>query len=339
VQSGCAPKTGFASRASGASAGLLPWAPLDVLALNGWVATTDYDWYRFLVGRPEFDEVNFWQPSGKQAFHAIRPGEPFFFKLKAPHNAIAGFGLLAKHDVLPDWLAWEAFEQKNGASDYEAFRRSFERYVAADKRAAPGEHRLGCLMVAEPVFFPQAAWIAQPKDWSRNIVQGKRYDLSEGEGRRIWEECLDRAKTLKPQFVREGDAPRFGAPQLVRPRLGQGTFRVCVTEAYDRSCAITTEHSLPVLEAAHIRPYKDGGEHDVRNGLLLRTDIHRLFDRGFVTVRPDFRFEVSRELGDRWRNGRIYYELQGREIRRPHDDAEHPDRALLSWHNEHVFLG
>jgi len=111
VQSGRAPKTGFARPLPAHRRDCYLGPPLDVSALNGWVATTDYDWYRFLAGRPEFDEVNFWQPSGRQAFHAIRPGEPFFFKLKAPHNAIAGFGLLAKHDILPDWLAWEAFEQ------------------------------------------------------------------------------------------------------------------------------------------------------------------------------------------------------------------------------------
>jgi putative restriction endonuclease len=303
--------------------------------MNGWIANTDLDWYRFLAARPEFDEVNFWQPSGRRSFRAIRAGEPFFFKLKAPHNAIAGFGLFAKHDVLPDWLAWEAFEQKNGAPDYDSFRRGFGRYVQAPTE----EHQIGCLMVAEPVFFPETLWIPQPRDWSRHIQQGKRYDLSAGEGLRIWEECLGRARAFKPQFVQEGDAPRFGAPQLVRPRLGQGTFRVCVTEAYDRTCAVTTEHSLPVLEAAHIRPYTKGGAHDVRNGLLLRTDIHRLFDRGFVTVTPEGRFEVSRQLGDRWRNGRIYYELSGREIRLPDDPADRPDPALLSWHGERVFLG
>jgi predicted restriction endonuclease len=71
---------------------------------------------------------------------------------------------------------------------------------------------------------------------------------------------------------------------------------VAVTDAYGRSCAVTREHSLPVLEAAHIRPCAQAGAHDVRNGLLLRSDLHRLFDIGYVTVTPDLRLEV--------RNGR-----------------------------------
>jgi putative restriction endonuclease len=50
---------------------------------------------------------------------------------------------------------------------------------------------------------------------------------------------------------------------------------------------------LPALEAAHIRPYADGGVHEARNGLLFRRDIHSLFDAGYVTVTPDLLFEVS----------------------------------------------
>jgi putative restriction endonuclease len=72
----------------------------------------------------------------------------------------------------------------------------------------------------------------------------------------------------------------------VRPRLGQGTFRIATIQAYERACAVTGEHSLPALEAAHIRPFAEGGTHDVSNGLLLRADLHRLFDRGYVTVTP-----------------------------------------------------
>ena len=77
-------------------------------------------------------------------------------------------------------------------------------------------------------------------------------------------------------------AARYGEPILMRPRLGQGSFRVVVTEAYNRKCAMTGESTLLALEAAHIVPYAEEGAHDVRNGLLLRADFHRLFDAGLV---------------------------------------------------------
>jgi putative restriction endonuclease len=123
----------------------------------------------------------------------------------------------------------------------------------------------------------------------------------------------------------------------VEPRLGQGTFRVAVTAAYGGACAVSGEHSLPALEAAHIRPFGDNGPHHVRNGLLLRADIHRLFDKGYVTVTPDHRFVVSGRLAQEWENGKIYYAKDGSEIALPHSRGDWPDSELLRWHNEHVF--
>ena len=72
-------------------------------------------------------------------------------------------------------------------------------------------------------------------------------------------------------------AARYGEPTLVRPRLGQGAFRVLVTDNYHRMCAVTRERTLPALEAAHIRPFAEGGEHEASNGVLLRRDLHSLF--------------------------------------------------------------
>jgi putative restriction endonuclease len=294
--------------------------------MQGFVAPTDFEWYSFLRTRGELDEVNFWFPSGRTRFAALQPGEPLFFKLKAPHDAIGGFGIFARFDVLEEWLAWEAFGERNGAPDRESLRLRIAGYAGPESR---GE--IGCAMLSQPVFFPPGAWIERPRDWPRQAVRGKRYDLAAGEGRRLWEACLARA----PGAAVAED--RYGAPQLVRPRLGQGTFRVAVTQAYGQACAVTGEHSLPVLEAAHILPYSEGGEHAVRNGLLLRSDLHRLFDAGFVTVTPDHRFEVSRRLRDRWHNGRTYYAFHGRAIHLPGDRAESPDPALLRWHNEKRF--
>ena len=99
-------------------------------------------------------------------------------------------------------------------------------------------------------------------------------------------------------------SPRHGSPILIRPRLGQGAFRVSVTSVYQHQCALTGERTLPILDAAHIRPYEEGGEHDVMNGLLLRTDIHRLFDKGYVTISRNGRFEVGQRLKADFENGR-----------------------------------
>jgi len=192
-------------------------------------------------------------------------------------------------------------------------------------------------MISEPVFFAEAEWVRQPDDWARQNVRGEYYDLLTGEGQRIYEECLAREnRSVGAPLVAEPEN-RYGAPVLVRPRLGQGTFRVAVTDAYSRSCAVTGEHSLPVLEAAHIRPYSLEGTHEVSNGLLLRSDIHRLFDLGYVTVTTDNRFEVSRSLREDYSNGRSYYPLHGKLIQVPLVAGERPGSAYLAWHNKNVF--
>jgi len=93
-----------------------------------------------------------------------------------------------------------------------------------------------------------------------------------------------------------------------------------------------------VLEAAHIRPVSDGGLHRIDNGLLLRSDVHTLFDRGYVTITSQLRFEVSRRLREDFDNGELYYQLHGLNIRVPTNPEEHPNREFLEWHADTVFL-
>ena len=306
--------------------------------ITGYVGNTDFEWYQFLSAHPEFREINFWQPSGDHNFRAISSGEPFFFRLKSPHNAIAGFGYLSRHEILPAWLAWDTFGMANGTSSFQEMARriAMYRHAPADPH---GENKIGCLMIVDPVFFPQGSWVREPEDWHKNIVRGRTIDLSSGDGLRISVECNLRANG-GAQFSKDGKGgDRFGTPLMVRPRLGQGSFRLAVTDAYQSSCAVTMEHSLPALEAAHIRSYSDGGEHEISNGLLLRSDIHRLFDRGYVTVSPDLHFEVSRKLKEDFSNGRSYYGLHGAPIHFPVRLEDQPNREMLAWHNGNCFKG
>lgn len=307
--------------------------------MRGYVANTDFDWYVFLRSQPELDEVNFWLPSDTRAFRSIPVGAPFFFKLKRPHYAIGGFGFYAGHSVLPAWLAWDTYGIGNGAPDFEEMRRRIEKYRRPRTISPQGNYYIGCLMIYQPVFFSPDDWIPQPADWKKNVVQGATYDLTEGEGRRVWEACLGRIENsqLEEKPLVALEVERYGSEQVIRPRLGQCAFRVTVLDAYGRSCAISDEHSLPVLDSAHIKPYARSGSHDPSNGLLLRSDIHRLFDHGYVTVTPEYRFEVSRRLKDDFENGRSYYPYHGKQVRLPGLDRMKPSPELLAWHNEEVF--
>ncbi|HJU22545.1 MAG TPA: HNH endonuclease [Casimicrobiaceae bacterium] len=110
------------------------------------------------------------------------------------------------------------------------------------------------------------------------------------------------------------------------------------TGAYQRRCAITGEHTLPVLEAAHILPFSEKGPNHVSNALLLRADFHKLFDLGLVTVTPELRVEVSHRIRDEWFNGKAYYRLHGCTLANlPASATMKPDREFLRWHNTHRY--
>jgi putative restriction endonuclease len=87
-----------------------------------------------------------------------------------------------------------------------------------------------------------------------------------------------------------------------------------------------------VLEAAHIVPYAAGGQHELSNGILLRSDLHRLFDLGYVTVNPDdHRVVMSRRIREEFENGRDYYALDGQMLRPPNDPNAFPARENLRF--------
>jgi putative restriction endonuclease len=305
--------------------------------MRAYVAVTDNEWYRHLAAIPGLDEVNFWQPSGGRAFRALVPGEPLLFKLHAPEGFIAGGGFFAHHTVLPVSLAWEAFGEKNGASSLQEMRARIERYrrIPPD----PGEdYAIGCIVLTEPFFFPREEWFPPPEDFHRNVQVGKTYDLRAAPvGTKLWEDIQLRilARELDDEELEQ--PLMFGEPVPVRRRLGQGSFRVLVTDTYERRCAVTQERVLPVLEAAHIKPVAAGGTHRVDNGLLLRSDLHKLFDRGYVTVTPDHRIHVSRRLREDFHNGEYYRQFEGGEIWLPRDPEDRPDPGFLEWHADVVF--
>lgn len=72
--------------------------------------------------------------------------------------------------------------------------------------------------------------------------------------------------------------------------------------------------------------------------MLLRSDIHRLFDRGYVTVKPDFRVVVSDRLKKDWANGEYYRTFEGMQIWLPPGPEDKPNREFLEWHSDTVFL-
>jgi len=307
-----------------------------------FVAVTDYEWFRLHASKPGVEEVNFWRPSPRVTFKALQPGELFLFKLHAPRNYIAGGGFFSKFVQLPVSLAWEAFGEGNGARSLAGVRGRIAKYRSAG--IEPGEDpEIGCILLAETFFFPENDWIPCPSDFSLNTQVGKTFDISSSTGRDLW---LQVSSLLEKQAASDqGPAiqsaiagARYGQPVIVIPRLGQGLFRILVTEAYRRRCAVTLEKTLPALEAAHVRPFAEGGEHSLSNGILLRSDLHKLLDHGYITIDPDdTKIVVSQRIKEEFENGKEYYRMHGRLIAPPAERKATLSRKNLVYHAQNIF--
>lgn len=303
-----------------------------------FVALTDNEWYWQLRSRPLQDEVNFWQPGGGRSFQALRTSELLLFKPHTPHHSIVGGGFFLHSSELPCSLAWEYFQQGNGATGLWEMRRRIERFRHLSANAHR-DYEVGCIVLQRPFFFDEADWIPVPADFSKNVGQGKTYDTSTPAGLALWEAIRLRLQAAQPGDGTESQTRMFGEPTIVQPTLGSGSFRLLITDIYDRRCAVTRQSVLPALEAAHIRPLSEGGLHRVDNGLLLRADLRRLFDLGYLSIDEGNRVLVSASIDRDYGDSSLYRELAGKEIELPDRPEHRPRRESLDWHRSKVFRG
>jgi putative restriction endonuclease len=306
-----------------------------------WVGVTDNEWFHSLQ-RLQPEDVNFWQPGGEATLKTIEIGAPFLFKLKSPLNAIGGVGFFSSNTVFPLNVAWEIFREKNGVGDFFSLKKKINSYRKDKMTVNPD---IGCIVLTNPIFFEQKDWIEVPADWKSNIVSGRYYDTTDEIGAALWQKVEQRLLALNSPIIPQtlfdpSSNDRYSNTFLTKVRLGQSAFRVLVTDAYKRRCSISGEKTLPVLEAAHIQPYSQLGPHILSNSLLLRSDIHTLFDTGYITVTPDYRINVSSRIRTEFENGRDYYKFHGQQLQMlPSRDNERPGKEYLEFHNEKIFNG
>lgn len=304
-----------------------------------YVGITDSSWFRFLRSN-KADEMNFWRPRATGQFKALEPGELFLFKSKFPSNRIVGGAFFLRHTTLSLDLAWKAFGTANGTDSLEKLRKMIQGH----RRDNEFNPIIGCTILTQPFYLDDGETIDPPSDWSSNIVSGKSYEVLLGsEGLRLFEQAQSVFSANLTGFngnsLKE-ENERFGKSQLVAPRLGQGGFRIMVMDEYSRKCAITGEKTLPVLEAAHIQPYSENGPHEICNGIFMRSDLHTLFDGGYMTLTKEFNVEVSKRIREEFSNGREYYALHGKKlIFLPENLSNRPDPAFLEWHQQNRYLG
>lgn len=112
----------------------------------------------------------------------------------------------------------------------------------------------------------------------------------------------------------------------IKSRIGQPKFRKDLLDAYNSSCSITGTKVVSTLEAAHILPYAQFGDNytNVNNGILLRSDVHLLFDLNQIQIDKDYIIKVDPAL-----NGTQYAQFDKKEITLPEYSQYHPNTEYL----------
>lgn len=305
-------------------------------AMKACVAVTDGGWAAYLRARPWLTEVNFWQPSPTR-FRVLAPGQPFLFKSHADDgNKLIGGGFFSGWVEMPLSRAWAFFGEANGVGSLGDLRALVGGYRKAT--LAPSEDpAIGCIMLRDVYFTDLDELVDAPPDFAPNVVRYKGYDLARPEGLYI-ESAIDQMMHHQEPRPTGVPGPIWGDPVLVRPRAGQQAFKALVETAYHRRCAITGGKILPTLQAAHIRPISAAGENLTSNGLLLRADVHRMYDDGYLGIDARGRLHVSPRLRSEFGNGDEFYSRAGDVIDLPDSRPDRPDKDAVTWHMDTVFL-
>lgn len=293
------------------------------------LSPTDLDWFTQLRDDPSYAQINFWTPTPWN-IRQLKPGDRFYFLLKAPIRKIGGYGEFAVYENLTASQAWERFGTANGVRSLMELVTRTTGYARrhSNQFELHEDPTIGCILLSNPVFLDDGAFLSPEEaglSFPPEVVKLKYFPVPSIT-------AIQLPTTGKEPFQLVDPGNKTYRETRVSERSGQSAFRQMVLEAYGYRCAITGETCREVLEAAHIQPYVNEESNDVRNGLALRTDIHRLFDAGLITVDADYRVQVSDHLSS------PHYQAHGGiRLRLPSDPGKHPASISLDFHRRYVY--
>jgi len=159
-----------------------------------------------------------------------------------------------------------------------------------------------------------------------------------GSNRSVTKTPQDRANGIAEHFdPRIIEDERARVITSIHRRQGGGLFRRQLLDAYEHKCPITNYDATEALEAAHIIPYRGPVTNHPTNGLLLRADVHSLFDLGLIAIdaraSDDLLVVVDREL-----RGTRYEDLSGCRLSIPRDPDLRPSIDALRIHRERAGI-
>lgn len=294
------------------------------------ISPTDEEWFSLLKSYQYLDRINFWTPTPWN-IKSLKSGDRLYFMLKAPIRKIGGYAEVVKYENMSINKAWDTFGLGNGVKGLEEFILRTTKYKGkrSNKENLDQNPVIGCIELKEAVFFEPNKYIT-PGDlgvsFPNQVVKIKCF---QGEFLNLGEETVDLPTSPFSLVGSRNENRKF---REVNQRVGQESFRRAIFKAYDNSCAITGESCKDLLQAAHIQPYKDENSNHVQNGILLRIDLHRLFDTGLITIDTDYRIRFSSIF-----QSNEYRKYEGKKICLPNHKQQYPSLQALEYNNKYKF--
>ncbi len=287
------------------------------------ISPTDIEWFKFLRREGLNSEINFWTPTPWNVSQ-LSSGDKLYFMLKSPIRKIGGYGQFVEYQNMGLNDAWNKFGLKNGCVSKIELINRLDNYKAAnssDGRSVT-ESEIGCIILTNSVFYDDDKFLDLDNydiSFSKYIVKMKYF--SEKDPLELDSELTSNDFELRPITIEKLKRSRF-----VTYRKGQSRFQSIITAAYSNKCCITDETTPELLEAAHIQPYIDLESHHVKNGLLLRIDLHKLYDSGLMYIDEYFKVHISPEVKSKY-----YQSLNGVTIKLPENKNDYPSIAALQF--------
>ena len=233
---------------------------------------------------------------------------------------------IAKSHVLNSILEFRRLGRREFLKRYK-FGRARTRWIVHEGRTYDAKAIVGVARGhARPEKGPlTGSYDKYTTDYARSVLNRLKFKVVKDESdHSIPSEAADDG-SFDPSIVRD---TRKRALHSICLRRGQQKFRDSLLEAYGDQCVVTDCSVPDVLEAAHIFPYQGSDTNRVANGLLLRADIHTLFDCGLLAIAPEsMTVLVAEEL-----DNSEYRSMRGRRIRLPQKEDQRPSAEALSAH-------
>jgi hypothetical protein len=252
-----------------------------------------------------------------------------------PDKSDSGFAMPGD---LQDYLRQDIFVAENGRYRYTLARHAdiivlsrdgiaYGHLYIEEKVKPTDADRESYSRVTNVYLVRKSSLYEKPVQLSNMEVKGLSFGYKLDEGK--FQELLDLAGKITDFHggveLPESTADLESILQEVKRRLGQSDFRAALVEAYGGKCAVTGCDAVFALEAAHIVPHSNIESNDPRNGLLLRADIHTLFDRHLLGINPDTKkIAIAPQLLETY-----YGKLNEKELTIPNDTKLHPKHESL----------